>query len=244
MSEYLNVLMLAALPALGNFLGGALAELTQVSGKSLSLALHVAAGIVLAVVGIELMPEALDSGAAWVMVLAFVAGGGFYMVVDAAAEGVGGGAGQGRGAACGIFFGVAVDLFSDGIMIGTGSTVSLALGLLLALAQTPADIPEGFATIATFRAKQMSRPRRLLLSASFAVPILLGATVGYWALRAAPHAVKMGALAFTAGILISVVVEEMVKEAHGDGESRWAALAPVGGFGLFALITACFGEAA
>lgn len=244
MSEYLNVLMLTALPALGNFLDGALAELTQLSGKSLSLALHVAAGIVLAVVGIELMPETLESGPAWVMVLAFVAGGGFFMLTDAVVERVGGGEGQGGGAAWGIFFGVAVDLFSDGIMIGTGSTVSLALGLSLALARTPADIPKGFATIATFRAKRVSRPRRLLLSASFAVPILLGATVGYWGLRATPQAVKMGTLAFTAGTLIGVVVEEMVEEAHRDGESRWAALALVGGFGLCALITACFGEAA
>jgi zinc transporter, ZIP family len=56
---FLGVLVLTALPALGNISGGVLAEIVQVSERSLSLALHVAAGIVLAVVGIELMPEAL-----------------------------------------------------------------------------------------------------------------------------------------------------------------------------------------
>ncbi len=39
--------------------GGVFAEIIHVSERSLGLALHIAAGIVLAVVGIELMPEAL-----------------------------------------------------------------------------------------------------------------------------------------------------------------------------------------
>ncbi len=60
MTEFLVVMGLAALPALANFLGDALAEVFRVSARSLSLALHLAAGIVLAVVGLELMPEALQ----------------------------------------------------------------------------------------------------------------------------------------------------------------------------------------
>jgi ZIP family zinc transporter len=127
-------------------------------------------------------------------------------------------------------------------MVGTGSTVTVSLGLLLALAQVPADIPEGFATIATFREQGMPRGKRLLLAASFALPIFLGVTIGYWDLHGGSEVVKMAMLAFTAGILISIVVEEMVQEAHRSPESHWAALALVGGFGLFAIITAYLGE--
>ncbi len=61
MSGYLLVLGLAALPAAGNFAGGVLAEVFRVSERALSLALHLAAGIVLAVVGLELMPSAPTS---------------------------------------------------------------------------------------------------------------------------------------------------------------------------------------
>jgi ZIP family zinc transporter len=64
MDEYLQVLAFAALPAIGNFAGGLLSEAFRVSQKTLSLALHIAAGIVLAVVGIELMPKALEAGPA------------------------------------------------------------------------------------------------------------------------------------------------------------------------------------
>jgi ZIP family zinc transporter len=243
--DYLNVLALALLPAGGNFVGGVLSEVFRVSEKTLSLALHVAAGIVAAVVGIELMPGALKTGPAWAIVLAFIAGGGFFVLMDRFVDRLQerqGGKGQAGGAAWAIFFGVAVDLFSDGVMIGTGSTVAFSLGLLLALAQVPADVPEGFATIATFQKAGVPRARRFLLSAAFTLPILLGASVGYWLLRGQPEFYKMAMLAFTAGVLLSVVVEEMVKEAHRGEESRWAALALVGGFGLFAMITSYFGE--
>jgi zinc transporter, ZIP family len=111
-------------------------------------------------------------------------------------------------------------LLSDGTMVGTGSAVAVSLGLLLALAQVPADIPEGFATIATFQEQGVPRGKRLLLAASFALPIFLGATIGYWALRDGSEVLKMAMLAFTAGILISIVVEEMVQEAHRGGKLR------------------------
>ena len=243
MSGWLWVLALAAMPALGNFGGGILAEMVPVSRRLLSLALHLAAGIVLAVVAVELIPEAMGTGTPWIMILAFVAGGLFFIAVDSAIEIAAkrsgrGGAGAGPWA---IFFGVAVDLFSDGVMIGSGSTVTFSLGLLLALGQVPADIPEGFATIATFRNQGVSRRTRLLLAAAFAVPVLLGATIGYWAVRGQPEEVKLGLLAFTAGILMTVTVEEIIPESHQEADSRWATLCLIGGFALFAFLSSYVG---
>lgn len=201
------------------------------------------AGIVLAVLGIELMPRALEAGPAWAMCLAFVAGGLFFLAVGSLIERLQGrNSGQSQSAAAWlIYFGVAVDLFSDGIMIGIGSTVAFELGLLLALAQVPADIPEGFATIATFRRKGIARYRRLMPTGLLAVPIFLGATLGYWVLLGRPVVYRMATLAFTAGLLLSVVVEEMIREAHRGEESRWDVLGLVGGFSLFALLTSYFG---
>ena len=42
-------------------------------------------------------------------------------------------------------------------------------------------------------------------------------------------------------MLTTVVVEEMVPEAHEGEEARYAALALVAGFALFALVSAYFG---
>jgi ZIP family zinc transporter len=234
------VLLLAAMPALGNFAGGALAEILGASQRTLNLALHAAAGIVLAVVAVELMPKAIEADPPWLIVLSFVLGGAFFVAVDWAIgllnSRFGGEGGTGPWV---IFFGVSIDLFSDGVMIGTGSTVAVGLGLLLALGQVPADVPEGFATIANFRGQGVPRRTRLLLAAAFAVPIFLGATVGYWGMRGQPELYKMMLLTFTAGVLTTLVIEELIPEAHEEAaDTRLAPLVFVSGFALFALISA------
>ena len=248
MSGYATVLLLVLMPAAGNFVGGLAAEMVHVSQRTLSFALHAAAGILFAVVGLELMPEALEGAPAWLMVAAFMAGGASAVLLDNGIDMIqaraGARAAEEPGSAWGIYFGVAIDLFSDGVIIGTGSLINPALGLLLALGQVPADIPEGFATIATFKKTGVGRARRLLLSASFAVPILLGATVGYWAVRGQPDIVKLALLSFTAGILLTVAVEEIVMQAHEEEDSRWASLFLVGGFALFALLGSYLEEGA
>ena len=240
--EFLTILALTLMPAGGNFAGGLLADVMRVSQRTLSLALHAAAGIVMAVVGIELMPGALATGPAWVMLLAFVGGGGFAIVADMLLEVVrtrtGGAEDTATNGPWAIYLGVAVDLFSDGVLIGTGSTINPALGFLLALGQVPADVPEGFATIATFKAKGVSRRKRLLVAASFAIPIVLGATLGYWGVRDQSATVKFALLSFTAGILLTVAVEEMMPEAHRGEDARIASLFLVGGFALFGLLSA------
>ena len=247
MSGYLLVLGLAALPAAGNFLGGVLAELRRVSEKTLSLALHLAAGIVLAVVGLELMPEALRGTPAWVPLLAFVAGGALFIGLDRAIGYVQGRLGKGGGgekqaSALAIFAGVSIDLFSDGVMIGTGTVINPALGLLLAVGQVPADIPEGFAAIATLRNAGIRRRRRVLLAAAFAIPIVVGATLGFVALRDAPEIITLSVLALTGGALTTVVVEEMVSEAHEGETSRLGPILLTAGFALFGAISVYLGE--
>lgn len=239
MDGYLKVMLFAALPAVGNFFGGLLAEFLNVSQKSLSLALHLAAGIILAVIGIELMPAALEAEQQWIVILAFFLGTLFFVLLDRSIDYVRnrfGGKGA-SSAAIAIYIGVSIDLFTDGLMIGTGSSVATGLGLLLALGQVPADIPEGFATIATFKDKGMPRNRRILLSFSLMIPIFIGATIGYLGLRGSSEIIQLSILAFTAGILLAVGVEEMLTEAHERPDSRWAALFLAGGFTLFTMIS-------
>jgi len=242
MPEVLIVLTLAALPAVGNFAGGLVAEMLPVSERTLSLALHAAAGIVLAVVGMELMPRALSIEPAWLVVLALLAGGGFFVLADKTIDLLNCRFGsEGDFGPWAIFFAVSVDLFNDGLMIGAGSTVDLRLGLLLALGQVSADLPEGFATIASFRRRGIARRLRLLLSLSFALPVLAGAMIGYFGVRGGPELAKMLLLAFTAGILVTVTVEEIVPQAHEGEEARSAALFFIGGFALFTFLSVYLG---
>jgi ZIP family zinc transporter len=239
---YWRALTLAAFPVLGNLLGGLWAEVLQASFRTLSLALHAAAGILLAVVGVKLMPMALRTDQPWLIVLAFMGGGGFFVLLDHMLSLAQKRAGDEEESAApwAIFFGAWVDLFTDGIMIGAGSTVSFHLALLLALGQISADIPEGFVTTEIFRRRGLSRTMRLSLSASFSLPILLGTTLGYSAVADQPEVVKLVLLAFSAGILITVAVEEMLPLAHKYKQARLSSLVFVGGFALFTLLSIYF----
>ena len=248
LDSILMVIGLALLPALGNFAGGLLAEHFSVSGQQLNRALHAAAGIILAVVSVELMPEALAQLPGWGVALGFGLGGLAYVLIETVVDRFQGGReSDGQGSAnlgvWMIFVAVSVDLFSDGLMIGTGSSISLTMALTLALGQVMADVPEGYATIANMKDKGIPRKKRLLLSASFAIPVLTAAVLSYYLLRELDVIWKMGALSFTAGLLTVAAVEDMLSEAHeSSDDNRSSVLAFTGGFVLFTLVSAGLGS--
>ena len=95
--------------------------------------------------------------------------------------------------------------------------------------------------MATFRRQGVPRRKRLLLTASLAVPVLAGAVLSFGLMRGRPHLFKLSLLALTAGVLVTVVVEEIVPEAHREKDARLAALALVGGFALFTLLSIYLG---
>lgn len=241
-SDLLVVLALALLPPAGNFAGGVVAEVIPVREAWLNRALHAAAGVVIAVVAVEIMPQALDVVAASIIAAAFFAGGLAYIAVDRFVEHRLDDPGGGSQRMWMIYVAVAADLFGDGLMIGAGASVSVGLGLVLALGQVLADIPEGFAAIFTFKANDLPRRRRMALSASFFVPTVVAAVAAYFLLRGRPEAVQFTALAATAGLFAVAAFEDMIAEAHETADdSHTSTITLISGFCLFVLVSAGLG---
>ncbi len=235
------VLALSLLPGAGNFVGALLAEFTKPTPRMLNWALHAAAGIVIAVVSVELMPEALKTVSGFWAGLAFGCGGVAYVLIDRSLSRLmkGNAGNRVRTGMWMVYVAVAVDLTSDGLLIGSGSAVSPALALALAAGQVLADVPEGFATVANFQNKDVPRRRRLLLATSFFAFVSGAAALSYFALRDAPTRLKMSALVFAAGLLTVAAVEDMLEEAHdAHDDSQRSVLAFVGGFVLFTMVSA------
>lgn len=239
MSEIWQVLLLSLLPGAGNFAGGVIAEVWKPSPRLLNWALHAASGIVLAIVAVELMPNALDVLAGWWVAAAFAAGGLVYIALQAGVERLQSRQdGEGRTGMWMIYIAVAIDLASDGLILGAGSAVSMSLALVLAAGQILADVPEGYASIATFRSNGVPRGKRLWLSASFVTFSATGAMVAYFGLRHAAEPLQMAALVFVAGLLTLAAVEDILKEAHESQEdSKRSMLAFLLGFVLFTLVS-------
>jgi len=243
MSSVWTVLLLSLLPGAGNFLGAMVAELRKPSPRFLNWALHAASGIVIAIVAVELMPNAGGGVAAGGVARASAVGGRGHIAPEAMVERLQGNEdGSGRSRMWRIDAAVAVDLTSDGLMIGTGAAVSSSFALILAAGQVLADVPEGYATVANFRDKGVARPKRLLFTASFFLYVVGSAMASYHLLRDAPEQMKMAGLAFVAGLLTVAAVEDMLEEAHeACADSRWSLLAFIGGFTLFTLLSAGLG---
>lgn len=243
MESYVQAQLWALIPALAALAGGLLAEATHVSEQKLSYALHAAAGSIIAAVGVELMPRTLDAAAPWVIVAAFVLGGASFELLDwalgllqelAAAEGE---STSHRAEHPWILLvGVAVDLFTDGLMIGAGAALAPALSVVLALAAAPAQVPSGFVTIASLKRHGVPRGKRLIASGLFAVVLSLGTPAGYWIARDQSNTIQLSVLAFTAGALTVLVVEEMAPRAHRTAEARACSLLFLGAFAVFALV--------
>jgi ZIP family zinc transporter len=180
--------------------------------KTLNRALYTATGIILAVIAVEVMTEALNNTPSWLLALAFLAGGGAYMLVEASIEhwqerkqtGVGSGAWM-------VYVAVATDLMGDGHLIGARSAVSTKIALILALGQILADIPEGFAVVANFRDKGIKREKRLLISAPFVIPVVGTAVIAYFLLRWQGEFLKMAGLVFVAGLYTLAAVEDILR---------------------------------
>lgn len=226
------------LPAAGNFLGGALAEVWRPSSRVLSMALHAAVGILLAIVAIELLPRADAALSGWAVGLAFILGGMLYLVADAGAQKLAGGNRGGKRMWL-IYAAVAIDLLSDGLIIGSSGAIATALAFKLAIGQVLADLPEGYAVSASLRANDVPRGKRLLMMASFVIPALAAAAFAHLLLKDASDLWRFGALAAIAGLLSLAAIEDMLGEAHEHGtDSKGAAIAFVGGFALFVFVSA------
>jgi ZIP family zinc transporter len=246
MESYWMVFGLALLPALGNFSGGLLAEFFDTNKRRLNKALHAAAGIIIAIVSTELMPEALEKMSAWRVAVAFGLGGIAYVLIGTVVDKLQGASknkgGNNASAMWMIYVAVSIDLMSDGLMIGTGSAVSWTMALALASGQVLADIPEGYATIANMKEKGVPRVRRILLSAFFAIPVVGMASIAYFFLKGQSALWQMSALAFVAGLLSLAAVEDMLSEAHESAEdTKNSLLLFTGGFVLFVLVSAGIG---
>ena len=83
----LRVLVLSLLPFVGNFADAVIVEMLPRSERWRNLALHAAAGVVVAVVAVEIMPEAIAVLSGWQIALAFVGGGTAYLARSGSSSG-------------------------------------------------------------------------------------------------------------------------------------------------------------
>jgi ZIP family zinc transporter len=136
-----------------------------------------------------------------------------------------------EGLAVGVAFGAAASGMSGATLAGA---VALAIGIGLQ------NFPEGMAVAMPLRREGLS-PLRSFMYGQFSGMVEPIAGVLGAALVLSARAILPYALAFAAGAMIFVVVEELVPEAQSEGNGHLATLGTMLGFAIMMMLDVAFG---
>src|SRR5512135_2657187 len=229
-----------AVPALIALVGGVVAALWHPSARARSLVQHFAAGVVLAALAVELLPEiGREHAPGLVLALAFAVGSlfmyGLKLLTARLEERERTGRGEKEAAHAGLALGLVlatfIDVATDGFIIGAGFAAGGETGPVLAIGLSVELLFLGLA----LTTEAPGGLRIVLLSGGIGLTVLACAAIGKLLLTGASKAVIGGALAFAAAALLYLVTEELLMEAHSGKEPETPAstLVLFGGFLAF-----------
>ena len=220
-----------AIPAGVAVTGGALAALWKPPHQVRSLIQHFAAGVILAALAVELLPDIGKEHATKEVVLgAFAAGSLFMYVLKLWTERLEGrGSGVAQGAAVGLLVATFVDVATDGFIIGAGFAAGGETGTVLALGLSVELLFLGLAVTS----ERIAGWRIVGVTAALGLTVLGFAVVGNLLLAGASADVLAGTLSFSAAALLYLVTEELLLEAHEVEEKPISTLVLFGGFLTF-----------
>lgn len=236
-----RILALTAIPVFATVLGGVVAAYRPPGERVQSFFQHLAAGVVLAAVAGEILPEVDRLHDSRALMLGFSAGVALLLALEHFLGGLRREAeGQSRGSAFpnALVVIVGVDVFIDGLLIGSSFGAGERVGLLLTLALTVELLFLGLSTAAVMVKNGVRRATVVGAVALIALGLAAGAVVGGGLLAGLRGFWLELVLSFGAAALLYLVVEELLTEAHQVSETPALTAAFFAGFlALYAVET-------
>ena len=135
--------------------------------------------------------------------------------------------------------GLAIGVLFGGVAAGfEGATIAGAITLAIGIGLQ--NFPEGFAVAMPLRRHGLSRTRSFLLGQSSAMVEPIAAVIGAWAVYTFQPLLPY-ALAFAAGAMIFVVIEEVIPETQRDQYTDIASMGFIGGFTVMMVLDVALG---
>lgn len=232
----MQVLALTLIPVAATLVGGAVALWRAPGERARSVIQHFAAGVVLAAVAGELLPEMTKEHRPLGVVIGFILGVGLMLSVKLFTDRIAllsGGATTGK---AGLLVAVGIDVFVDGLLIGVGFAAGARVGTLLVIALTLELLFLGLSVASSLAASGWARSRSLLSVAGLSGLVVAGSLVGVTVLGGLSGLSLEIVLSFGAAALMYLVVEELLTEAHEVQETPLITAAFFAGFVALYLI--------
>jgi len=218
--------------------GGILGVLFKPSDRNLILGLGFSSGIMLGVTFLMLVPESLRAGF-FPSFTGFAIGSLFFFFLDFILPHIHIVESRNSLVRLGtlIAIGIAIHDLPEGFGIGSGYGISESFGVTIAIAIILHNIPEGMAIAIPFHFSGMSKFRTVLISFAAGISTLVGALVAFFFVGSFSEKLMYSGLAFAAGAMFYITVNELIPEAHKYGHTRLVGLGVLTGILVAFLLT-------
>lgn len=216
------VILSAVAPVLGSLIG----VIRKPSEGFMYMMLSFAAGVMLAISFLELIPESIELSSELICIAGLIGGSIVMHAIDRIIP-------HAHPDLCGdingnnlkrtsiyLILGIFLHNFPEGMALALGTVKDTKVSLVIAVAIAIHNIPEGICTSAPYYHCTGNRLRAFMVSSSTAIPILLGFAGAYFLFRNISHEFLGFLVAVTAGLMIFICADELIPSSSRKVTSK------------------------
>ncbi|MCH9610616.1 MAG: hypothetical protein S4CHLAM81_02220 [Chlamydiales bacterium] len=209
-----SILLISMIPAFAALLGGTTGYLYKPEGQWLSILQHFVAGILIAAVSLDLLPQVTSSHQPFLVSLFFILG---VVIIFAVEHGIHHLMDQKQS---GLILGAALDLLVDGLLIGFSFVGGFKSGLLIAISLSFCAFFLSLTVVSTIKRGRIA----VLLLLACMLP--LGTVIGSFI----ASKVLLEVLSMAVAALLYLGIEGLLCQAHRKNEKSWVSFSFFLGF--------------
>lgn len=211
----MNILLIISLIIIGPLIGSLIGVMKKPTPRLLASYLGFAAGVMIAISFLQLMPEALGLAPLIYVIIGFIIGFFVIMLLDDLVPHIHPGLVQKESpsikrTAIMLLIGIAIHNLPEGLAISSGFASLEKLGLAIALGIALHNIPEGIVTAAPLYASTRKRLKSFLLSFLTVIPTLLAFLLGIFLFTFISNTLLGIIMAITAGVMFYISGDELI----------------------------------
>jgi ZIP family zinc transporter len=216
-----KILLSALFPVFTMIVGGGIALIKKPNANIRSIILHFAAGVVFAVVAVEILPIMIKTHRAWETLIGFTLGfivmAGLKKLLEIK-SGTETAISQNK-IPVSLLLAIGIDIFIDGLLLGIGFAAGSEEGMLLAFALSIEFLSLGIATATELGNNKIKSGKSIGVIISLSVVFFISAILGGTLLQKLSDNVMELVLSFGLSALLYLVTEELLLEAHEEKET-------------------------
>ena len=213
--------LLVAFPVTAAIVGSLIATVRPPGPKLSSAIQHFAAGVVLAALAGEVLPDLRAAGNLAFAAAGFSAGTAVMLALGAFGRRIDRKTQVAGSLPAGLLAAVGIDLLLDGLLVGLGTVLGARQALILTIALTIEILFLALSVTVELKDRGLSGVRAAATSSGLGLLTAVGAIGGAIFLGGATGATLAMVLAFGAAALLYLTVEELLTEAHEHEETTF-----------------------